>query len=210
MWPKILTGGRVFRSKPQFILENHLCCFTSLAPLLLPNLVHSFLSSNRVMQSFPALHSFLLDLGGNSAATKNRNYTYRDTLGESRKCTGSSRMLSNVSFRSWPLNGVVAYYRHPPKPYLARRLMCGCAVGTHHHLVNENSQCPPVHGSGMAFRTNHLWRNIFCPKDHQTSIHCQPRLPPLPSVPTNELVRKCAVHDIVSTNGTWIWQAEFR
>ena len=49
------TGGRVLRSNPQLIFPNHLCCFTSLAPLLLPSLVRSCLSSNRFTQSFPAL-----------------------------------------------------------------------------------------------------------------------------------------------------------
>ncbi len=51
----LLTGGRVFRKSPQLIFANHLCCLTSLAPLLLPNLVLSHLSSKRIMQSFPAL-----------------------------------------------------------------------------------------------------------------------------------------------------------
>ena len=51
------TGGRVFRSNPQLIFANHLCCFTSLAPLLLPNLVRSLLSSSRFTQSFPALET---------------------------------------------------------------------------------------------------------------------------------------------------------
>lgn len=50
-----LTGGRVFLSRPQLIFANHLCCLTSLAPLLLPSLVRSFLSSSRVMQSLHAL-----------------------------------------------------------------------------------------------------------------------------------------------------------
>ena len=51
----ILTGGRLFRSRPQFTFENHLCCFTSLAPLRLPSRVRSSLSSKRVMQSLAAL-----------------------------------------------------------------------------------------------------------------------------------------------------------
>jgi len=50
-----LTGGRVFRKRPQLIFANHLCCFTSLAPLRLPSRVLSDLSSNRIMQAFPAL-----------------------------------------------------------------------------------------------------------------------------------------------------------
>lgn len=52
----LLTGGRLFRSSPQLIFPNHLCCFTSLAPLLLPNLVRSFLSNSRVTQSLPDLY----------------------------------------------------------------------------------------------------------------------------------------------------------
>lgn len=49
------TGGRVFRNRPQLIFANHLCCFTSLAPLRLPSRVFSFLSNSRVIQSLPAL-----------------------------------------------------------------------------------------------------------------------------------------------------------
>ena len=52
---KKLTGGRLFRSRPQFTFENHLCCFTSLAPLRLPSRVRSSLSNRRVMQSLAAL-----------------------------------------------------------------------------------------------------------------------------------------------------------
>ena len=52
-----LTGGCVFRKRPQLILPNHLCCLTSDAPLLLPRRVHSLLSRRRVMMSLPALRA---------------------------------------------------------------------------------------------------------------------------------------------------------
>lgn len=51
-----LTGGWVFLSNPQLILENHLCCLTSLAPLLLPSRVSSFLSSSLTMASLHDLN----------------------------------------------------------------------------------------------------------------------------------------------------------
>jgi hypothetical protein len=51
----MLTGGCMLRSKPQFILANHLCCLTSLAPLRLPIRDVSRLSSRRWIISLPAL-----------------------------------------------------------------------------------------------------------------------------------------------------------
>ena len=56
-WEKLLTGGCVFRKRPQLILANHLCCLTSLAPLLLPRREPSRLSSRRVTASLPALRA---------------------------------------------------------------------------------------------------------------------------------------------------------
>lgn len=41
----------MLRRRPQLILENHLCCFTSEAPLLLPRRVVSRLSRSREMTS---------------------------------------------------------------------------------------------------------------------------------------------------------------
>jgi len=61
-WDNMIhTGGSVFRNRPQLILPNHLCCFTSLAPLLLPNRAFSSLSSRRLMTSLPALLSQQVD-----------------------------------------------------------------------------------------------------------------------------------------------------
>ena len=53
---KRLTGGCEFRRRPQLIFENHLCCLTSEAPLLLPRRVDSFLSRRRVTMSLQDLH----------------------------------------------------------------------------------------------------------------------------------------------------------
>lgn len=44
--------------------------------------------------------------------TRGLRYAYCETLGLSRKCTGRFRILWKVSFRSTPLNGVVAYCKH--------------------------------------------------------------------------------------------------
>ena len=51
----LLTGGCVFRSRPQLIFANHLCCFTSEAPLLLPRRLDSRLSKSREIASLHAL-----------------------------------------------------------------------------------------------------------------------------------------------------------
>lgn len=50
-----LTGGVMFRKRPQFVFANHLCCFVWLAPLWLPSRRVSSLSSNRWTMSLPAL-----------------------------------------------------------------------------------------------------------------------------------------------------------
>lgn len=42
--------------------------------------------------------------------------THAETLGASRKWTGSIRMLANVSVRASPLKGVVAYFGYGNKP----------------------------------------------------------------------------------------------
>jgi hypothetical protein len=63
------TGGCMCRSKPQLTFANHLCCFTSLAPLLLPSRVRSSLSSSRVMQSLPALISSIRNISARSQSS---------------------------------------------------------------------------------------------------------------------------------------------
>lgn len=52
---RLLTGGCVFRSKPQLIFENHLCCLTSLAPDRLPSRRVSSLMSSCVITSLHLL-----------------------------------------------------------------------------------------------------------------------------------------------------------
>lgn len=51
----LLTGGCVLRRRPQLIFENHLCCLTSDAPVLLPRRVVSRLSRRRVTISLQDL-----------------------------------------------------------------------------------------------------------------------------------------------------------
>lgn len=95
------------------ILANHLCCFTSDAPLLLPMRVVSRLSSSRFTMSLHDLsaahaHRQHIDTVSTSSGRQAGGETYDEIFGVSRKCTGMFMMLLNVSLRSAPLNGVVA------------------------------------------------------------------------------------------------------
>lgn len=77
-------------------------------------------------------------------------------------------------------------------------------VNTYNHLINEDTQCPPVYRGGMALSCDNLRRNVLCvgSKDELASNHPHgPRH--IPSVPTNEFVRKLAVQVIVSTSGNY-------
>jgi hypothetical protein len=127
--------------------------------------------------------------------TKTLLNTHCDTLGMSLKCTGLSRILANVSLRSGPLNGVVAYYflyviihSHERAPY------------TYNHFINKDPEGPPVHRRCVSLCCDYFRSDVFCAAVSSSP----PRHVPLylPSVPTNEFVRKFAVHDMVSTSGT--------
>lgn len=117
-----LTGGRLLRSRPQFTLPNHLCCFTSLAPLRLPSRVRSSLSNKRRIQSLAALqHTKKAKSANHNHTTPARRLpqcisahhplsTHCETFGVSRKGTAALRIWLKVSLRSCPLKGVVAYF----------------------------------------------------------------------------------------------------
>lgn len=106
----LLTGGVMFRSRPQFTLANHLCCFTWLAPLPLPSRRDSLLSSSLFMTSLPALPTNNKPLASHVSYQKHKvsENTHDVILGCSGKLTGSSSTFWNVLLRDDPLNGVVA------------------------------------------------------------------------------------------------------
>lgn len=151
-----LTGGCVFRRRPQLIFANHLCCFTSEAPLLLPNLFSSSLSRRRVITS----RQDLVPIISFSEIHNVELYTHCETFGDSRKWTGMLRMLVKVSLRSCPLNGVVAYWNAkadqnsvhrditdtewqsremtPSRDLFARNMKQHVWTDTYNHLVNQD------------------------------------------------------------------------
>lgn len=85
-----LTGGVMFLKSPQLIVANHLCCLTSLAPLVEPIRLFSSLISNLRMQDLQ----------------------FDETGVDSGNRTSFFITLANVALRLGPLNGVVANYYH--------------------------------------------------------------------------------------------------
>lgn len=74
-------------------------------------------------------------------------------------------MLWKVSFRSAPLNGVVAYWESQTtcqNAEMADVTEMGRSENTHDHLINENPKGPPVHRRCMAGSLNDFWGNVFC------------------------------------------------
>lgn len=119
-------------------------------------------------------------------------------------------MLAKVSFRSWPLKGVVAYY-HRSENTVGQLGLSPCSgrhVDTHNHLINEDPQRPPVYCCCVSLRCNDFGRDVFYvatlnnAKNHELRVHAARWTARLPSVPTKEFVRKLAVHDMVSISGT--------
>ena len=113
-------------------------------------------------------------------------------------------MLSKVSLRFSPLKGVVAYCR-------VGQHMVSIHSGTfsprwtYDHLVNQDSEGPPIHGGRVPRRLYHLRRYVLCAMDDVNSglPYSTRRRGTVPSVPTNEFVRKSAVHDRVSIKGIY-------
>ena len=73
-------------------------------------------------------------------------------------------------------------------------------LGTYDHLINKDTKRPPVHRCRVALRCDDFRCNVLCNQSDNRPSNRNLR-GPRPSVPTNEFVRKFAVHVIVSTNG---------
>ena len=117
---------------------------------------------------------------------------------ESLKCTGIFKMFENVSSRVPPLNGVVAYCEKG-KISVQSGPRIGC---TDDHLVDQDTQSPPIHGRGMPVRIDDLGRDVFYQSGRfQRRVAWKWKECHKPSVPTNEFVLKSAVQDRVSIKG---------
>ena len=110
-------------------------------------------------------------------------------------------MFENVSSRVPPLNGVVAYCPRgkisvspvPPDNKISH---------TDDHLIDQDTQCPPIHGRGVPMCVDDLGRDVFYrPGRFQCWVVRKWKVCHKPSVPTNEFVLKSAVQDRVSIKG---------
>ena len=86
-------------------------------------------------------------------------------LGSEGKATLCVSTLVNVALRLEALNGVVANYKGRPvdrgwdrRQKVAVRMSNS---GTHNHLVNKNTQSPPVHSRGVPCAVDNLRGNVF-------------------------------------------------
>ena len=68
------------------------------------------------------------------------------------------------------------------------------AETTHDHLEYQNTKSPPVDRARMSTSFDHFRRDVF-----STSVGAWRQTDDTPSVPTNEFVRKSAMHERVST-----------
>ena len=75
-------------------------------------------------------------------------------------------------------------------------------LGTYDHLINKDTKRPPVHRCRVALRCDDFRCNVLCNQSDNRPSNRNLGEGARPSVPTNEFVRKLAVHVIVSTNGT--------
>lgn len=176
------------RNNPQLTLANHLCCLTSLAPELEPTRLCSSLMSNLRIADLHRLDAISI------RKPPRDTVTHLVTGLDSGKVTSFFRTFANVAFRLGPLKGVVANYTSSA----SRRNAMGA---TYNHLVDEDTKRPPVDSGSMSAALDHLWRDIFY--DPSTSFF-EPTAGNTPSVPTNEFVRKSAMHDRVSTRNIYI------
>ena len=87
--------------------------------------------------------------------------THGEVLGESLKCTGIFKMLENVSSRVPPLNGVVAYCREVNPSSRQPGPRKGKIGNTDDHLVDQDTQRPPIHGRCVPMCVDHLGGDVF-------------------------------------------------
>lgn len=155
----LLTGGCVLRRRPQLILANHLCCFTSEAPLLLPRRVVSRLSRSRRMMS---LHDLCDPKIGGSRASSETTTEWaemkhlRRYLGSVPEADGEVHDIMEciVPLCALERRCRVLGNRKKARSCQKTEMDSGGGAGrgpphkvknTHNHLVNQNTECPPVH-----------------------------------------------------------------
>lgn len=128
--------------------------------------------------------------------------THGVVLGESLKCTDIFMMFENVSSRVPPLNGVVAYCWRVKFSSPSLRSTQDQNRTTDDHLVNQDTQRPPIHGRGVPMCIDDLGCDVFCQVGQlNRCVAWKWKVSYKPSVPTNELVLKSAVQDRVSIKG---------
>jgi hypothetical protein len=133
----------MFRSSPQDMLANHLCCLTSLAPELDPNRLCSSLINSFLMADLHKLETGIF----------------------SGKCTSTLSTLANVALRLGPLKGVVANYI---TRYVNPRCpTCDTDETTHNHLVHQDTQSPPVDSARVTIALNDLWGDVLLGADER-------------------------------------------
>lgn len=107
----------------------------------------------------------LLDRGFAHTKIRQRRYapgwlTHLVTGTESGKVTSCLSTLANVAFLSAPLKGVVANWGASAKDMTGE-------MAAHDHLIDQNSQSPPIDSHSMTVAFDDLGRNVFCERQQR-------------------------------------------